>query len=125
MGFLSLESLKTFTNKQISNLESLLPCLEFWEYQDHGPFIYLPIREGEGQTHGPSGNILSIYLGAQRMKQIALGIIIDLTQGLLEGIELAKAEGVAYSQRSPVWALGDSVVLWGLQAPGGRMVTYQ
>lgn len=96
--FLSLESLKTFTNKQIRNLESLLPCLEFWEYQEHVPFLYLPIREEEGQTHGPSGNILSTYLGAQRMKQTALGPITDLTQGLLGGIKLAKAEGVAYSQ---------------------------
>ena len=59
------------------------------------------------------------------MKQTALGTIIDRTQRLLEGIELAKAEGVAYSQRSPVWTLGDSVVLWGLQSPGGRMVAHQ
>jgi hypothetical protein len=29
------------------------------------------------------------------MKQTALGTIIDLTQGLLGGVKLAKAEGVA------------------------------
>lgn len=69
----------------------------------------------------PVGNILSTYLGAQRMKQTAPGTRIDLTQGLLGGIILAKAEGGACSQGPRVLALGDSVVLWGLPAPGGRM----
>lgn len=41
------------TYKQISHLESLLPCLEFWEYQEHVPFIRLPAGREKGRPMVP------------------------------------------------------------------------
>lgn len=70
LHFLSLESLKALTNKRICNLESLLPCLEFWEYQENVPFIHLPA----GRWSQVKLFETSIDLGAQREKQEVPGI---------------------------------------------------
>lgn len=76
------------TYKQISHLESLLPCLEFWEF----------VSQQEGRRADPWSQLklleTSTDLGAQRKKQEALGTRIDLTQEFLGDLKLAKAESV-------------------------------